>query len=73
MQDFFGRVRPFEMPRKRGGRRAQAWRSARRPTVEERERSDQIVADCALGLLALALCLGVPNLASVLYMAAMPL
>lgn len=73
MQDFFGRVRPFDMPRERGGRGMKDWRLKPRPTVEERERSDQIVADCALGLLALAVCMGVPNVASVLYMAAMPL
>ena len=72
MQDVLGRMRPFEMPPKGVGRGAD-WSRRPRPTVADRERSDEIISDCALGILALALCLGVPNLAAALYMAAMPL
>ena len=64
-----GPVRPFSMPPKRGERRDSSWRSARRPTVADRERSDEIVADIALAVTALGLCFGVPDLAAALYMA----
>lgn len=57
------------MPPARGERRDSSWQSARRPTVADRERSDEIVADIALAVTALALCLGVPNLAALLHMA----
>lgn len=57
------------MPPARGERRDSSWRSARRPTVADRERSDEIVADIALAVTALGLCLGVPDLAAALYMA----
>lgn len=64
-----GPVRPFTMPPRRGDRRDSSWRSARRPTVADRERSDEIVTDIALAVTALGLCLGVPNLAALLHMA----
>ena len=62
-------MRPFSMPPARGERRDSSWQSARRPTVADRERSDEIVADIALAVTALALCLGVPNLAAALHLA----
>ena len=41
------------MPPERGERRDSSWRSARRPTVADRERSDEIVTDIALAVTAL--------------------
>lgn len=64
-----GPVRPFSMPPARGERRDSSWRSARRPTVADRERSDEIVLDGLLAVTGLALCFGVPNLAALLRMA----
>ena len=55
------------MPPERGERRDSSWRSARRPTVADRERSDEIVI--ALAVTALGLCLGVPDLAALLHVA----
>ena len=57
------------MPPARGERRDSSWQSARRPTVADRERSDEIVTELALAVTALGLCLGVPNLAALLHMA----
>lgn len=62
-------MRPFSMPPERGERRDSSWRSARRPTVADRERSDEIVTDIALAVTALGLCLGIPDLAALLHVA----
>ena len=61
-----GPVRPFSMPPERGERRDSSWRSARRPTVADR---DEIVTDIALAVTALGLCLGIPDLAALLHVA----
>lgn len=55
MRDFLsGPSRPFDMPGKR--RANMSWRTARRPTVADRRRSDGIVAHAlALPLAAVAL------------------
>lgn len=62
--------RSWQMPTERRGRGPKDWRLRPRPTVTDLERSDEIIADFALAITALALCLGVPNLAALIYQAA---
>lgn len=62
--------RSWQMPTERRGSGPKDWRLRPRPTVADLERSDEIIADFALALTALALCLGVPNLAALIYQAA---
>ena len=62
--------RIWQMPTERRGRGPKDWRLRPRPTVSDRERSDEIVADYVLAMLALAVCMGVPNLAALIYQAA---
>lgn len=54
------------MPPEKGKRRDDFWRNARRDTVAERERSDEIVADCLFGIICTGICFGLPNLAALL-------
>lgn len=70
MQGFLsGRVRPFKMPPEKGKRRDDSWRNARRDTVAERERSDEIVLDALIGVTAAAVMCGLPVALSAVFQA----